>query len=396
MPKGTTWRNDLLRLYFLGTAIATVADNASSSPFTSHVVAAKHGQGLQGTLGSAVSVTAPYGSGINPSTQSLTIAFGYFVPAGQTGSDITVFGSALGTNQRFYIQAKSGTWQIGVQATAVSAATPSDLPVTEGWNHLCLRVDSGADVMTLHKNGVAATSGRGLQAYTSYTLASNVAFGLPSGFAASGAGGGIWDRAVLYTTLENCNSIYLNWEPSSTPVSSSYSQVAFSTQRVCTTINGTPIAYGNQNVNVEVVENGAVVLLIQTDRTTANGDAVSIVPRYSLDGGEYHNTIPENVGADGIGLWGSTSPCGLNDGIRSSNISGVLANVAGNTIRTSPIERIVDLNQNESIVYAYILRFGPRNHTYDIKLFNANGTELTSYTNVPRITIIGPQASGAP
>jgi len=39
MPKGTTWRNDLLRLYFLGTAIATVADNAAGSPFTGHVLA---------------------------------------------------------------------------------------------------------------------------------------------------------------------------------------------------------------------------------------------------------------------------------------------------------------------------------------------------------------------
>ena len=39
MPKGSTWRNDVLRLYFLGTAIATVADNAASAPFTSHVVA---------------------------------------------------------------------------------------------------------------------------------------------------------------------------------------------------------------------------------------------------------------------------------------------------------------------------------------------------------------------
>lgn len=39
MPKGSTWRNDLLRLYFLGAAIATVADNAAGSPFTSHVVA---------------------------------------------------------------------------------------------------------------------------------------------------------------------------------------------------------------------------------------------------------------------------------------------------------------------------------------------------------------------
>jgi hypothetical protein len=38
VPKGTTWRNDLLKLYFLGTPIATVADNAASSPFTAHTL----------------------------------------------------------------------------------------------------------------------------------------------------------------------------------------------------------------------------------------------------------------------------------------------------------------------------------------------------------------------
>lgn len=38
MPKGTTFRNDLLKLYFLATAITSIADN-SSVPFTSHVVA---------------------------------------------------------------------------------------------------------------------------------------------------------------------------------------------------------------------------------------------------------------------------------------------------------------------------------------------------------------------
>lgn len=39
MPKGATWSNDLLRLYFLGAAIATVADNAAAAPFTAHTIA---------------------------------------------------------------------------------------------------------------------------------------------------------------------------------------------------------------------------------------------------------------------------------------------------------------------------------------------------------------------
>lgn len=358
-------------------------------------VAAKHGQGLQGTLGSAVSVTAPYGSGINPSTQSLTIAFGYFVPAGQTVSDITVFGSSLGTNQRFYVQAKSGTWQIGVQATAVSAATPSDLPVTEGWNHLCLRVDSGADVMTLHKNGVAATSGRGLQSYTSYTLASNIAFGLPSGFAASGAGGGIWDRAVMYTSLESCSSIYDNWEPPASSTTSGYAQVAYKWERVYAN-NGVPATIGSTNTPIDVVEAGAVALVVQIDRTESNGEPVSIVPRYSYNGGGYNNVLPVGLGADGIGLWGSSTDAGLNNGVATCCISGALTPNHGNTITVAPIERAVTLNQNHSIVYRYIIRVGPTGQTWSIRLYNANGTPLTSYGQTPTLTTIPGQASDGP
>lgn len=38
MPKGATFRHDVLKLYFLGTPISTVADNAAA-PFTGHVLA---------------------------------------------------------------------------------------------------------------------------------------------------------------------------------------------------------------------------------------------------------------------------------------------------------------------------------------------------------------------
>lgn len=39
MAKGNTWRNDVLRLYFLGAAVSAVADNAAASPFTAHTIA---------------------------------------------------------------------------------------------------------------------------------------------------------------------------------------------------------------------------------------------------------------------------------------------------------------------------------------------------------------------
>lgn len=39
MAKGDTWSNDVLRLYFLGASVATVADNAAVSRFTAHTIA---------------------------------------------------------------------------------------------------------------------------------------------------------------------------------------------------------------------------------------------------------------------------------------------------------------------------------------------------------------------
>ncbi|MBS0150457.1 MAG: hypothetical protein JSR31_05905 [Nitrospira sp.] len=39
MAKGDTLRNQWLRLYFLGAAMPSIADNAASSPFTNHVIA---------------------------------------------------------------------------------------------------------------------------------------------------------------------------------------------------------------------------------------------------------------------------------------------------------------------------------------------------------------------
>ena len=39
MATGNTWRNDILRLYFLGAPVANVADNAAASPFTAHTIA---------------------------------------------------------------------------------------------------------------------------------------------------------------------------------------------------------------------------------------------------------------------------------------------------------------------------------------------------------------------
>jgi hypothetical protein len=54
MATGNTWRNDVLRLYFLGASVPNVADNAASAPFTAHTIAlhtADPGSGGPQTVG---------------------------------------------------------------------------------------------------------------------------------------------------------------------------------------------------------------------------------------------------------------------------------------------------------------------------------------------------------
>lgn len=100
MAKGDAWRNDVLRLYFLGAAVATVADNASLSPFASHVVAlhtADPGSGGSqlthetGYTGYARQVVPRNGAGwtVLGNTVRPTTAIGFGVCTASPGATIT-------------------------------------------------------------------------------------------------------------------------------------------------------------------------------------------------------------------------------------------------------------------------------------------------------------------
>ena len=100
MAKGDTWRTDVLRLYFLGAAVATLADNASLSPCASHVVAlhtADPGSGGSqlthetGYTGYARQVVPRNGAGwtVVGNTVKPTVSIGFGVCTASPGATIT-------------------------------------------------------------------------------------------------------------------------------------------------------------------------------------------------------------------------------------------------------------------------------------------------------------------
>lgn len=351
-------------------------------------VEGKYGQALQGTDGTAVSVTAPYGSGINPSTQSLTITFGYEVPAGSESATRTVFGASLGTNQRLHISTQSGTWQIAIQSSATSSGTPSNLPVVAGWNRICLRVDSGTDTATLTVNNVTGTGGAS-KTYTSYTLASNLVVGLPSGFSTTVAGGGKWDRAVVYTTLISCNDDWLAWEPTATPTVGTYSQTATRWLRVMDDGSSGPVLYSTAST-INVVQGGAVIHQSRTLCSGANCSAIGEKLWYTRNGGTAQE-VPNSFTSDGVSFWGQNTVEHMYLGAASWSPS-----LSGTTQTTNVAQPTIDLDQDASIARNSVIRFASdATGTFCFHERDQNGNELSSVPTAC-VTLISPQANGAP
>lgn len=354
-------------------------------------VAGKYGQALQGTDGVAVSATSDYGSGVNPSTQDLTIIFGYEVPAGATSLTRTFAGSSLGTDQRLHISAQSGTWQIAIGDSSTSVGTPSNLPVVEGWNRVCLRLDSTADVATLTVNNVTGTDGA-TKAIPNYTLASNIAFGLPSGFNTVVAGGGKWDKAVIYTSLVSCNDDWLAWEPPASPSVGTYAQTGARWLRVMDDGASGPVLYSTAST-INVVQGGAVIYQSQTDCTAAACSAIGQKLWYTKNGGTAQE-VPNAFTSDGVSFWGVNTSEHMYLGTATCCISGALTANDGTTQTTNVAQPTIELAQDASIVRNSVLRFADdATGTFCFHEREQNGNELDSVPTAC-VVLIPPQASG--
>lgn len=382
------------RLYELDGNGTDTSGNGGNATVTGSYSTAKYGQGLQGVASTAVRAESDYGSGVDPAAQDLTIVFGYNVPVGAESLTRTIAGAAFSSGNNLAISSIGGTWQINVKDSAVSTSTPSNLPVVTGWNRFCLRVNSTLDTATLTVNNITGTGGAS-KSYTSYTFGGNIAFGLPSGFNATFAGAGIWDRAIIYTSLIDCNDDWLAWEPASGPSVGSYAQVGARWYKVMHNGAGSAVLHSTASP-VQVVQSGAIIHQSQTDCTGGDCSAMGEKLWYTRNGGA-EQLVPDVLTLDEVAFYGAADDMAIFTGIATCCISGALTANNGTTQFQNVAQPSIDLAQNASIVRNSVLRFGPTaSGTYCFYEKDQNGNALASVTpsGGACVEIIAQQASG--
>ena len=349
------------------------------------------GSGVVLTTQSAQAVTVPYGSGVNPTTQSLTISFWVNLDASVIGLNRSLFGSSLGTNQRAYVSISDGTWRLGVQAS--SDSTAGDIAVTAGMHHVCVVFDSGTSTATLNIDGVASTSSGAKKTYTSYTFASNFELGRIAGNT-TGVGG-TFDKFYLYTSAENCNTIYT----AQLPVSASSGTFTLETHRtegVFLFPGGSIDVRTANGADAYCVENGSIALHIQIKcNAGTNCDTTSFPLYYSVNGGAYDHIVADTPSSDGVYFYGNTSNTAINRFVADGPLTGALSHTDGPTTTLSAqLSQSYTLTQNTSLTIRYLLAFAPNSagKVFRFRLKQANGVDFSAYTTTPVVNITKMQA----
>ncbi len=340
-----------------------------SPTFTS----AKHGLGMQTTLGATQYIAIPYGNGINPSTQPLTICKGiYITPGTESTVNFIAFGAPVGTNQRLYVAATSGTWRLAAQSQ--NSGTASDLAVVAGWNMVCLQGD-GAGNLILHNNNVAATSGSGVRTVTSYTLAGNFQLGAIPG---NISGQAVYDDFLLWTSVVDLGAVQSAWEQS-LPAGCQMAQAAHRFQRVHL-INGAVSDLGVNNVSQNVVNGGAVAIIFQINSTVSDCASTSFTLWDSADCVNFTAQVPNTPTTDGVYFWGVDANPALNRFVADGPLTGSLTHTDGSTQLTADATPTVTMAQNTSITLRYIVRFlsGHTNERRCFKLKDQSGNDLSA------------------
>lgn len=357
-------------------------------------VTAKVGQGFQTTNGATDRINLNYGSGVDPSATSFTIAFGVNVT---TPTLNRIYGGAdLGTNQRLHWGTFGGTWGLGVQASALT--TTSDLAATSGDHYVVIQVDAAADTVTICVDGVTATSGSGVKSITSsYTLASHISLGLPINFATSNTPTAVFDETRRYSGVVSCSSLYNAWNAPAVPPGGTFTQAAIQFQGIILDAGGSPIVVGPSVQTIEVPAGGGAVLLFQVHcENVTDCEATAFKLVYAQNGGSTWQQVPDIETADGTWMWGASTVANLNNGVRSTRLTGSCALTNGATQLTSAQTPSVDLPQDGCTVQAYIVRVGATHARdyYDYKLRTESDADFTIYTQTARILVVNPMASG--
>lgn len=396
-PSGTSSHIVYLMENGSGTTVSDTSGNAIHATTSGTWVSGKTGFGIKVTGGTTQQTTIPYGSGIDPTSQSMTWVVPVFVATGTTAASNFIFGTETGTDQRGYIAATLGTWKVGRKNINTISAGASNLAVTEGWNHLCVRWDATTDTVTLYKDGVAGTGGA-TGSYTSYTLATNfeapiLGTGFPTTVTET-----IYDDVQIFTSLQDCATLYAAWNAPPPPATGTLTQAAIRFGGVVLDTAGSPIVLGSLSHGISVPKRGGAVILFEikcNPGTDCDQTAFKFV--YTKNGATTWQQVPNTETADGTWMWGVSTEAHLNNNLRSTSLTGACTMQTGVTLMTADQVPSLALAQNTCTVLAYIVRVdGVAGVDYfDYKLITQSGLDLPGgYDEVARIRVVNPMASG--
>lgn len=380
-----------------GTTVSDTSGNAIHATTSGTWVSGKTGFGIKVAGGTTQQTTIPYGSEIDPTSQSMTWVVPVFVATGTTAASNFIFGTEVGTDQRGYIAATLGTWKVGRKNINTTSAGASNLAVTEGWNHLCVRWDATTDTVTLYKDGVAGTGGA-TGSYTSYTLATNfeapiLGTGFPTTVTET-----IYDDVQIFTSLQDCATLYAAWNAPPPPAAGTLTQAAIRFGGVVLDTAGSPIMLGSLSHGISVPKRGGAVILFEikcNPGTDCDQTAFKFV--YVKNGATTWQQVPNTETADGTWMWGVSTEAHLNNNLRSTSLTGACTMQTGVTLMTADQVPSLALAQNTCTVLAYIVRVdGVAGVDYfDYKLITQSGLDLPGgYDEIARISVVNPMASG--
>lgn len=371
---------------FDGNANDTSGNSRHATEHGISYVTGKYGQGMKTDPGEDDYVEIPYFAGINPSTQSLTIAGGFYIASVDSSKAVSIGGTATGTNQRLHLYYNLGTYRMALQANTGSLA--SEFVVTPGWHHACITLNASTDSATLWIDGVAgAVYPASVQGYDSFIFAGNFRIGRFSGASLASGPDHIYDRWAVYQSVENCATLYDNFEPPPLPWTGTLSAVSARFYAAKTDAAGSviPMTLSN-NLNISAPAGAIMTYAVQTDCTAANCTPIGQRLYYSCaacPSGGSDLPVPDSASTDGIEFHGAVAETGLLSGAHGANLSGALTHVPGSTNLTSDAVPVFDLAQDTSTVQRYIVRIVPgtaNGRVFCLKPREQSGLELDSYT----------------
>lgn len=343
-------------------------DSALSGLGTAFTDTAKVGDYAVSFGASSNYVDTGYGTGINPTTNSVSISFWiYKTAACSSGNDDHVFGaSGPVANTRMYIRCKADAWQyrLGGASEVPTGATAT----INGWNHIALILDASDDTAHMYINGTQ----RATSTIPSYTIGNDFYIGnFNDGVSLLEGGAAIIDEVAIYDRALSAGEVTTIYDESQLGVPDAplnLETASFDGGVYMTWV--APVDIGGQAITdykVEYKVSSSDTWLTFTDGVSTN--------RYSTVTGLTNGSMIDYefrvsaTNASGTGT--STSP------VTENAFESVFLNsstTASGTFTTSTLA----LDYSSSSTFPYLNIFG-----YDLKDTNTDELIATATTSLP-------------